>query len=420
MRHPWARLPIVLTAVACTIAVPALATKVLVGPGQAYTRLTDALNAIQAHDTIQLMPATYAEGSLVIDKPMTLLGVDLPLIDGGEQGNVIEITAPNVTVKGVRITGTKVSNMDDNAALKVIESDDVHLVENVLENCFFAIHVAKSRRTVIRGNRILGDPHQIDRRRANGIHLWRCEGVAIEDNISQDHRDGIYLEFVTDSHITGNISQNNTRYGLHFMFSHNDTYAYNHFEGNGAGVAVMFSKFVEMRHNRFVRNRGASSYGLLLKEINNVVVEDNWFEANTTGILVDGCNRAHVEGNEFVANGWAIRLFSNATDVLFQGNAFLGNTFDLSTSGDPRYTGFKRNYWDRYQGYDLDRDGIGDVPYRPLSLFAMVNERMPYAVVLSRSLLTGLLDQAERLIPSLTPVGLEDQEPLMKPPIWNE
>ena len=88
----------------------------------------------------------------------------------------------------------------------------------------------------------------------------------------------------------------------------------------------------------------------------------------------------------------------------------------MSTNGNPVYNSFSGNYWDRYQGYDLDHDGTGDVPFRPLSLFAMVNERMPYAVVLSRSLLTQLLDQAERLVPSMTPEGLEDDNPLMKTP----
>lgn len=88
----------------------------------------------------------------------------------------------------------------------------------------------------------------------------------------------------------------------------------------------------------------------------------------------------------------------------------------MSTNGNPVYNSFSGNYWDRYQGYDLDHDGTGDVPFRPLSLFAMVNERMPYAVVLSRSLLTQLLDQAERLVPSMTPEGLEDDKPLMKTP----
>lgn len=387
-----------------------------VGPDAVHKKLATALASAASGDTIRVLAGTYAEGTLTVDRPLTLLGIGKPVIDGGEQGDVLVITAPDVTVQGFVVRGTLVSNINDNAGIKVKKSDNVTIVDNVLLHCFFAIHVTNSRNTTIARNEILGDPHVEETRQANGIHLWRCSGAEILDNLSQDHRDGIYFEFVTDSHVRRNRSLLNSRYGLHFMFSHRDTYSDNFFRDNGAGVAVMFSKEVEMRRNQFIRNRGASSYGLLLKEINDVVIDSNTFINNTTAMLVDGCNRAEVNGNIFQANGWGLRLFANSMDCHFVGNSFTGNTFDMSTNGNPVYNSFSGNYWDRYKGYDLDHDGIGDVPFRPLSLFAMVNERMPYAVVLSRSLLTQLLDQAERLVPSMTPEGLEDDKPLMKSP----
>jgi nitrous oxidase accessory protein len=200
------------------------------------------------------------------------------------------------------------------------------------------------------------------------------------------------------------------------MFSHRDAYRNNHFNDNGAGVAVMFTREVMMTGNRFERNRGASAYGLLLKEINDAHIEDNHFDDNSTGILLDGCNRATVKGNTFRGNGWAIRLFANSTGSIFTRNTFTGNTFDLTTNGELMLNEITGNYWDRYSGYDLDRDGQGDVPHRPAGLFALVAERMPYAMVLSGGLLVGLLDQAERLLPSLTPAALADPAPLMRPP----
>lgn len=380
------------------------------------TTISAAVAAAAAGDTIRVGPGTYAEGTITIGKKLTLIGIGRPLIDGGQQGDVLVIAAAGTTVQGFRITGTLVSNINDNAGIKVKDADNVSVIDNVVERCFFGIHVANSRNTAILRNQVLGDPKAPESRQANGIHLWRCSGAEIADNNSRDNRDGIYFEFVTDSHIRRNNSQHNSRYGLHFMFSHRDTYSDNLFTDNGAGVAVMFSKEVDMRRNRFIRNRGASAYGLLLKEINDSVIDSNQFIDNTTAIMVDGCNRAEVNGNLLQGNGWAVRLFANSMDCHFNGNTFAGNTFDLSTNGNPKYNSFSGNYWDRYQGYDLDRNGVGDVPFRPLSLFALVNERMPYAVVLSRSLLTQLLDQAERLLPSMTPEGLEDDKPLMKPP----
>lgn len=387
-----------------------------VGPDGPHRKLGAALASVAPHDTIRVLEGTYAEGTLTIDRPLVLIGVGKPLIDGGGKGDVLLITAPDVTVQGFRIQGTLISSINDNAGINVVKADRVRLIGNELVHCFFAIHFASSADMVIEDNTIMGDPALTDNERANGIHLWHCSRALIRNNSITDHRDGIYFEFVTDSRIEHNTSLRNIRYGLHFMFSHRDSYTGNLFKNNGAGVAVMYSKHVDMHRNRFISNRGSSSYGLLLKEINDVTIDSNLFVDNTTALMVDGCNRLEALGNTFRSNGWALRLFANATACHFERNTFAGNTFDLATNGDPVYNKFSGNYWDRYKGYDLDRDGTGDVPFRPLSLFAMVNERMPYAVVLSRSLLTGLMDQAERLIPSMTPEGLEDDKPLMKPP----
>lgn len=387
-----------------------------VSPDGPHKNLSAALASVAPHDTIRVLGGTWSEGTLAIDRPLTLIGEGRPVIDGGGTGGVIEITAPDVTVQGFRIQGTLASNLNDNAGIAVVKADRVRVIDNEFVKCFFAIHFSSSRDMLVEGNTITGDPGLADSERANGIHLWHCSGAMIRNNTITDHRDGIYFEFVTDSRIEHNTSLRNIRYGLHFMFSHRDAYTGNLFRNNGAGVAVMYSKHVDMHRNRFISNRGASAYGLLLKEINDVSIDSNIFTDNTTALMVDGCNRLEAVGNTFRSNGWALRLFSNATACNFLSNNFTGNTFDLATNGNPTDNTFSGNYWDRYKGYDLDRNGRGDVPFRPLSLFALVNERMPYAVVLGRSLLTGLLDQAERLIPSMTPEGLEDDQPLMKPP----
>jgi nitrous oxidase accessory protein len=73
------------------------------------------------------------------------------------------------------------------------------------------------------------------------------------------------------------------------------------------------------------------------------------------------------------------------------------------------------NYWDRYEGYDLNKDNIGDIPYRPVSMYSMVVERIPTAVLLWRSFLVFLMDRAEKAIPVLTPENLKDESPSIKP-----
>jgi len=396
------------------LALTAVARVSVVRPGSAT--LTNALANTAAGDTILVKAGTYAEGTLTIDRPVVIIGEGWPVIDGGEKGEVIIVHASRVTISGFVVRGTLVSDMNDNAAIKCVTATDITITGNRIEKCFFGIYLSNVARATIADNEIHGDPTISETRRANGIHLWKCKSVNVLRNNSTDHRDGIYLEFVTDSHIDHNISASNSRYGLHFMFSHRDSYTHNLFHDNGAGVAVMFTKEVVMTDNRFEQNRGASAYGLLLKEINDARIERNQFTDNTVGMLVDGCNRAEIRDNQFRANGWAVRVYANSTAVRYEGNAFSGNTFDMTTNGDLVNSILSGNYWDRYTGYDLDRDGVGDVPFRPLSVFALVTERMPYAMVLSRSLMVNLLDQSERVVPTMTPAALEDKSPLMKPP----
>lgn len=387
-----------------------------VRPVQNAHPLRDAIAAAGAGDTVHVHAGTYREGVIHLDRPIVLSGIDRPLIDGEGAGDVIIVSASHVTIEGIEVRGTQVSNMNDNAGIRADECQFL-VVRNVrVIDCFFGIHLAGVTSSLIEGNEVFGRIDEEEDRKANGIHLWKCSRDTVRNNHVSGHRDGIYFEFVQDSRVDGNTSEDNARYGLHFMFSHHDHYTHNEFRDNGAGVAVMFSHDVEMTDNRFLRNRGASAYGLLLKEINDVTMERNEFRDNTSGLFMDGCNRVVATDNTFISNGWALRMFANTMSTTFQGNSFTGNTFDVTTNGDMAANTVDGNYWDRYRGYDLDRNGTGDVPHRPLSLFASLLERTPYAVILSRSLLVQLLDVVERLLPSVSSVSLVDEHPLMRPP----
>lgn len=239
--------------------------------------------------------------------------------------------------------------------------------------------------------------------------------MTISNNKVHGHRDGIYLEFVTKSLILENISDSNHRYGLHFMFSHNNEYRNNLFKNNGAGVAVMYTKGVKMYNNRFEHNWGSASYALLLKDISDSHIIGNEFLENSVGIFMEGSSRNIVQENEFSRNGYAIKLQANCDDNTIVQNNFMQNTFDLVTNGTLVLNKIQSNYWDRYEGYDLDRDRVGDVLYRPISMYGMIVERMPAAVLLWRSFLVFLLDRAEKAIPVITPENLKDDLPTMKP-----
>jgi nitrous oxidase accessory protein len=198
------------------------------------------------------------------------------------------------------------------------------------------------------------------------------------------------------------------------MFSNNDSYVLNTFTGNGAGVAVMFTKNVKMFHNVFEQNWGDAAYGLLLKEISDSQIAGNKFISNTSGIYMEGTNRIIVTKNSFHQNGWGMRIQASCMDNIITKNNFTANTFDITTNGSLVLNNFDGNYWDKYEGYDLNKDKKGDVPYHPISLFSVIVEMNPPAMLLYRSIIVSLLDKSEKLIPSLTPDLFRDNTPLMR------
>ena len=370
--------------------------------------------AAKPHDVVLVEYGHYTEWDLIIDKPLIMNGLGLPVIDGHHQsGNILTILADSVTVSGFEFRNAGKSYTIDIAGIRVEDNSACLIEDNILRDTFFGIYLKRVKNTRINGNTLFSVAEN-EVNSGNGIHLWYCERIEIENNRVSGHRDGIYLEFVDHSQIIENLSENNLRYGLHFMFSNYDRYESNTFRSNGTGVAVMYSKEIDMIGNRFLDNWGSASFGLLLKDITDGLLKGNVFENNTQGIYADGSNRLRITDNDFIGNGWAMNIFGNCEDNEIQRNNFLGNAFDITTNSTRNPNSYLNNFWDQYNGYDLDRDGIGDVPYRPVRLYSYVTGRIPEAIVLHRSFFVDVINLAEKVAPSLTPVSLEDPAPLMK------
>ena len=362
---------------------------------------------------VVVQPGVYREPTIVLDRPIELVGLPGAVLDGEGEREILVIAADSVTVRGFEFRNVGTSYIEDRAAIRVDGARACVIEDNRFDNAFFAIYLARSSDCRVAGNVIRGRARS-EASSGNGIHLWNSRRVRIEGNRIEGHRDGIYLEFVEDSEILDNTSTGNLRYGLHFMFSDRCRYEGNAFRRNGAGVAVMYTRQVEMRRNRFEDNQGSASFGLLLKEISDSRVQRNVFRSNTVGLYAEGANRTVVQDNDFVSNGWAVRILANSLDSEFRRNNFTGNTFDVATNSRSSYSTFEHNHWDAYRGYDLDRDGTGDVPHYPVRLFSLLVERNEPALALLRSPFVSLLDAAERVLPVLTPEALVDRAPAIR------
>jgi nitrous oxidase accessory protein len=381
------------------------------------TSIKEAITIAKDFDTIIVQKGTYYEYDIIIDKPLTLIGENRPIIDGELKGEIITIYSDNVTIDGFHLINVGTSYTEDHAAIRVVKSKNFIIQNLKLEKLFFGIYLEKAKEGKILNNTILGNAVN-EYNSGNGIQLWYSHNIEIENNIVQHVRDGIYLEFSDYCTIKNNVSANNVRYGLHFMFSNNDLYENNTFEKNGAGVAVMFSKKIKMYNNLFRENWGSASYGLLLKEINDAEIIGNTFEENTIGINIEGTNRIVYKNNNFIRNGWAIKVRGACYTNNFLKNNFLYNSFDLSYNGRLNDNVFDSNYWSSYTGYDLDKDGIGDVPYRPVKLFSYIVNRTPETIILLRSLFIDIIDFSEKVSPVFTPDDLFDNNPSIKKIEW--
>ena len=394
---------------------PLGAQRIVVRPGSAMPTLTAALARATPGATIVVTAGSYTEPTILVAVPrLTILGEGWPTFDGEGARELLVINADSVTVRGITFMNTGVSHMQDRAALRVVDASGCLIDGNRFRDALFAIYLQRANGCEVRGNDIQAAGRE-ETRNGNGVHLWHSPGTRVIGNTIRGQRDGIYFEFSDGSIAQGNVSEDNRRYGLHFMFSDSCRYERNTFKGNGAGVAVMYSKHIVMDGNGFLDATGSGAYGLLLKEITDGTLVRNRFVGNSTGLLMEGASRLEIRDNDFRRNGWAVRLMADAEDSHFTGNVFAGNAFDVATNSRTLRSDFTGNWWDAYRGYDLDRDGSGDVPFRPVRFFALVVERHPEALIMLRSPVVSLLDVAERVFPVLTP-ALADSRPLMRAP----
>jgi len=390
------------------------AGEIHVAPEGPVHTLREALRIAHDGDHIFLGTGTYREGTITVTKSVWISGEGHPVLDGEHKYEILQIKADHVIVAGITFINTGMSYVQDNAAIKVFHAHDVTIRNNHLRNNFFGIYLAKTEHSVVSGNEIIANGTR-ETSSGNGIHLWDCRDITVENNRTVGNRDGIYFEFVKKGMIRNNVSSKNIRYGLHFMYSDSCSYINNRFVDNGAGVAVMFTHRVDMENNYFGHNRGANAYGLLLKEIYDSKILRNVFDENSTGLYAESSNRLNVKYNDFTQNGWAVKIMASSQGGVFRHNNFTDNTFDVTTNSFQNTNTFEENYWSAYQGYDLNRNGFGDIPYRPVRLFAVVVSQQPTSLILLRSLFVQVLDVAEKVFPVLTPETLIDSKPLMKP-----
>lgn len=377
----------------------------------------------QPGDIIQVPAGVYI-GNLVIDKPITLDGAGHAVFDGQGEGTVIEIRAENVTVRRCTIRSSAASVTGEPAGIRVL-AGSATIEDNTLEDVLFGIDLCESPSSIIRRNTIRGKDLEPGRR-GDGIRLWWSHACAVEDNVVQTSRDMVfwYSEGLS-------IARNrvvDSRYGLHFMYSHDTTLADNDLEANSVGIYLMYSNRIRLVGNTMTNNRGASGYGIGLKDCDDIVIDANALLANRVGVYVDNSpsgidSTGLFKGNLIAFNEIGFVATPNTHDNVITANTFVENEQQAAVHGrgDLSNNTFSKdgvgNYWSNYAGFDLDEDGIGDLAYEPRSLFGSMLTYEPNLRLFVHSPAQQAIEFAARAMPELRPKPvLVDAAPLTRQP----
>ncbi len=413
-----------------TRSIPALIILLAIAFGvsaEAQHKSTDEIlrliDAAEPRAVVVVPPGVY-QGNLVLDKPIELDGQGLAILDGGGKGNVVELLAANITIRGfvIRNSGKTVSG--EPCGVRAMAGPIV-IENNRFEDVLFGIDLRESPDSIIRDNVIHGKDMELGRR-GDGIRLWWSHNCIVERNEVNGLRDMVfwYSENLT-------ISQNhvtNSRYGLHFMYSHNTILKENQLSANSVGIYLMYSNNIKMVRNSIVNNRGASGYGIGLKDCDGIIVENNDLLANRVGIYLDNSpssvdSTGLVTGNMVAFNEIGLLATPITHDNTISHNVFIENEEQVSAHGGGKLSRnhFSAdgigNFWSNYAGFDKDDNGIGDIAYEPRSLFRSLLAREPNLRIFLHSPAQQAIELTARAFPDLRPEPMfVDPAPLTRLP----
>ncbi|HIP52730.1 MAG TPA: nitrous oxide reductase family maturation protein NosD [Chromatiales bacterium] len=382
---------------------------------EGYPRLQELVDAAEPNAVLLPPPGTYA-GPVRLEKPITIDGQGKVTIDGGGKGSVVYIHTDGVSLQGLRLTNSGESYNDIDSGIQVRGSFNV-MRDLVIDNCLFGIDLGQAKNNIIKRNRISSKPFELGVR-GDSIRLWYSFNNKITDNVIRDSRDMV-IWYSRDNLIARNDSRGG-RYSLHFMYSQYNEVVDNHYEDNSVGIFLMYSDGVVVKDNYIARASGPTGIGIGFKETSDVEIIGNTILNCATGIYLDvspyqpdTTNR--IFNNVIAFGGVAISFLNDWQGNIFEGNVLEGNITQVSVSGGKtaRRNQWEGNYWDDYEGFDLDKDNIGDTPYELYAYADRIWMDVPAARFFKGSPVLEVLDFLERLAPFTDPdLTLRDENPL--------
>lgn len=385
--------------------------------------LQPLLDAAPEGGVVVLEPGRYS-GPVVLKKKLLIDGGGKVIIDGGGKGTVFTLEASGATLRGLTFTGSGQSHNSDDTCLNVRGHQNV-VENNRFEDCLFGIDLKQSNENVVAKNHVRSWELPLGLR-GDGIRLWYSMKNRIEENVVEDSRD-VVVWYSNGNVIARNVGRRG-RYSLHFMYAQHNVVEANRYEDNSVGIYVMYTDGVEIRNNVIARSVGATGMGIGFKEASDSVVEGNSVIYCALGIVADLSpydpdTTIQIRDNRVAYNGVGLSFIGDKEGTFVEGNVFEGNLDNIGQSGGgtAMHASFKGNFWDDYQGFDRNRDAVGDTPYELYAYSDRLWMEEPVARFFKNAPLMEAIDFLERLAPFSTPELLvRDDAPLFVKPSREE
>ena len=389
---------------------PAWAATVSVQPGQ---DLAAAIQAAAPGDVVEVARGMYRV-NLLIDKPLTLRGIDRPTLSGGNQGDTIRVTAPGVVIEGLIVRDSGDSLKDQNAGIYLYPGAHRAIVRRCdLTYNLFGLWIEKANDVLIEHNTITGKREYDSPQRGNGVQLYNTKGAKILNNNISFVRDALYVDVSHHAVFKGN-KLHRSRYGTHYMNSYYNLWEDNDTYYNRGGLALMEVREQTVRNNRAWGN---SDHGIMLRTLQDSVIEGNVVAGNSRGFFIYDVEYIKLNNNLVVDNTVGVHLAAGSKNNEVEGNDFISNREQVRYVGarDERWGAKSGNHWSNYLGWDRDGDGVGDVPYEANDMVDRLTWRHPSVKLLLASPAVQALRLVGRQFPVLRVPSVVDPKPRMQP-----
>jgi nitrous oxidase accessory protein len=377
--------------------------------------LQELVDAAPAGSTLKPPPGRYA-GPVVLTKALTIDGGGQVHIDAGGRGTVFSLQASGAVLRGLHLSGSGDSHDTDDSCLDV--RGHRNLIEDlVIDDCLFGIDLKQSNDNIVRRNQVRSKPLALGLR-GDGLRLWYSHRNLIQANTITDTRD-VVAWYSNDNVFRDNLGRR-SRYSIHFMFAHHNLVEGNRYYDNAVGIYFMYTEGGVARNNVVSHASGASGMAIGFKEASNTRLEGNQFIYCAIGIGSDLSpfqpdSKIWVHNNRFAYNGIAIQFTSEMGGNILTDNVFEGNLTNVAQSGrglDIARNEWRGNYFDDYQGFDRNHDGVGDTPYELYAYADQIWIELPAARFFMTAPVLELLNFLERLAPFSSPeLTLRDSRP---------